>query len=79
MIVKEGAVSSAEKAVKIGVPQSSILEPLLFLNYINDLSLSIRTADTTVFAALVWHEGATTKWWKNQADSVLAARIGQHK
>ena len=42
--------SSESKPVKIGVPQSSLLGPRLFITYVNDLPDSIRSGEVYVYA-----------------------------
>ena len=50
MIVKYKNICSNTKSVNLGVPQGSVLGPLLFLLYVNDLSQNIKNGHTTMYA-----------------------------
>ena len=62
-IVRINGISSSERIVATGVPQGTILEPLLFILYINDLLVGV-IEDTIISYAddtVILSEAKT--WW----------------
>jgi hypothetical protein len=65
-VILEGAASE-QAPVLSGVPQGTVLGPLLFLTYINDMPEMVKSSETKLFA----DDSLLFRTINNQADSVL--------
>ena len=63
--VRIGNLSSEKRTILAGVPQGSVLGPLLFILFINDLPLHLENSDTDVFA-----DGATLHNSSNEIHNI---------
>ena len=56
--------------IESGVPQGSVLRPLLFLIYINDFEKNIRCADDTMLFSIVKHPVISANTLNNDLDII---------
>ena len=68
-VILNGFVSDPSPVIS-GVPQGSILEPLLFLNFVNDIPDSVTSSTTFLFA----DDTKCLKTIKCPSESVLLQR-----
>ena len=61
MVVVDGEASSG-KSVLSGVPQGSVLGPILFLVYINDLTLVVPRSRTKTYGDWCFPKAAALLW-----------------
>ena len=71
-MVSVNNTSSDVQKITCGVPQGSILGPLLFLCYVNDMSMSISSE-----CKLVLYADASTILYSHKDPLVISERLGQ--